>query len=129
MEEEKQKTANQQAAAIAKAQGSMPDSAKRILEELNADNAVDWRTELDDCGDDESHAFAPERSPGAEIVRVDHRGDVLVARSRAGGALAEVVKLDGRSGALLWRRTVARPGVDGRPTTHAPQICHGNLRK
>lgn len=46
MEEEKQKTANQQAAAIAKAQGSMPDSAKRILEELNADNAVDWRTEL-----------------------------------------------------------------------------------
>ena len=81
--------------------------------------AVDWRTELDDCGDDESHAFAPERSPGAEIVRVDHRGDVLVARSRAGGALAEVVKLDGRSGALLWRRTVARPGVDGRPTTHA----------
>ena len=46
MEEEKQKTANQQAAAIAKAQGAMPDSAKRILEELNADSVIDWREEL-----------------------------------------------------------------------------------
>jgi len=79
---------------------------------------VDWRTELDDCGDDETYVFNPDRSPGDEIVRVDGRGDAVVARFRAGGALLEVVKLDGVSGAVLWQQTVARPGVRNR-TTHA----------
>lgn len=61
--------------------------------------AVDWRTELPDCGDDEIYEFDPARSPGEEIVRVDAAGDVVVARFRARGAHLEVVKLDGTTGA------------------------------
>lgn len=89
--------------------------AARIAEHTGA---VDWRTEIADCGDDETYAFNPNRSPGEEIVRVDAAGDALVARFRAAGSLLEVVKLDGASGAVLWRQTVARPG-ERNATTHA----------
>ncbi len=84
---------------------------------VESTGAVDWRTELDDCGDDETWVFNPRSSLGSEVVRVDATGDAFVARSRTGGTALEVLKLDGSSGAVLWRQNVARPG-ERNSTTH-----------
>ncbi len=80
--------------------------------------AVDWRTELPACGDDETFTFNPDRSPGEEIVRVDADGDVVVARVLGERAALEVVKLDGATGDVRWRQIVAHP-AELATTTHA----------
>lgn len=78
--------------------------------------AVDWRTELPDCGDDETYTFNPDGSSGQEIVRIDPAGDVVVARFLEAGRAAQVVKLDGGSGEVRWQVIVARPTERTRTT-------------
>jgi len=78
--------------------------------------AVDWRTELPECGDDETYTFNPDGSSGREIVRIDPAGDVVVARFLEAGAAAQVVKLAGGTGEVRWQAIVARPTERTRTT-------------